>query len=157
MDSVRRYIISVSAAAVLCSIAKALLPKGNAKVLVTILCGSFLTYTIIFPFRDIKLDTFLDPVISKDIFESDEVREGREIRYDTISKMIIDNTETIVENKALEYGVIVTAEVTVSEDDIPIPISITVYGSVSPFIQKQLQEFIRNDLGITEEKQLWTG
>ena len=157
MEAVRQYIISVSAAAVFCGVTKTLIPKGSAQALISILCGTFLAYTFLLPFRDINLDSLVGPVNVGTSFDSYEVQEGRAVRRDTIAQIVINNTEALIMDKANEYGVTVYAEVMLSEDEIPIPISVSITGTISPYVKKQIQSYIRDELGIAEENQLWTG
>jgi hypothetical protein len=44
-----------------------------------------------------------------------------------------------------------------SEDTIPVPISVEIRGSVSPYGKQQLTKLLEEELGIAKENQLWIG
>ena len=66
-------------------------------------------------------------------------------------------TESYILDKANELGAALTVEVFLSEDDIPIPVSVRIQGTASPYARNRLTQMIQQDLGIEKEKQEWIG
>ena len=54
-------------------------------------------------------------------------------------------------------GAAVTVEVTLSQDDPPVPEYVEIFGEISPYIKLRLEELIQEELNIAKENQRWTG
>ena len=68
-----------------------------------------------------------------------------------------EHTEAYIVDKATALHASLSAQVTVSDDEIPIPVAVRLTGAVSPNVRRQMEDFIQEELGITRENQKWTG
>ena len=59
-------------------------------------------------------------------------------------------------DKAADLGVSVSAEVILTESEIPVPEGAILSGTMEEEVKLRLQQIIRNDLNISKENLLWT-
>lgn len=155
MENIRQYILSVIIAAMICGISVTVVPSKTGKAWIRLLCGLILTITVIKP---------LSGVIHLDIslFDPEKWVEGESITAqaekqarDSMSVIIKERCEAYILDKANELGVSITADVLLSQDAIPVPVSVTLSGSVSPYLRLKLESIIQEDMGITKENLRW--
>ena len=154
MDVARQYVISVMTAAVFCGIVNAVIRKGPAHTLVKLLCGLFLAFSFLRPLPELSLE-ILVPELPEGAAEQ-MITEGRELATGAMSQIISERTREYIMEKAASLGASVEVEVTVSDEQIPVPTGVRIIGSVAPYIRSQLQQYITHHLGIGEEAQEWT-
>lgn len=155
MGSIRQYILSVICIAVLCGLAQALFSKSSTHTLVKLITGLMVTITVIGPLlrqTDFSLGAYLDRISADGSWA---VAEGEEAAIQAMSARIKEKTETYILDKAVQMGATITVDVKLEEGMPPTPAEITVKGTVSPYVKKQLSDCLRNDLGIPEDKQIW--
>lgn len=157
MEGVREYLLSVTAAAMLCGIVSALTgEKGSQAGLVKLICGLFLCFTVVAPFAKIRIEDFSD--FASDILTEGEqaAQEGENYSAQALRQIISDETRAYIMDKAGTYGAEIQVDVALSNDDPPMPEACTISGNLSPYVRQQLQKMLINDLGIPEENQTWT-
>lgn len=156
MEGMREYLLSVTAAAMLCGIVGALTgEKGSQGGLVKLISGLFLCFTVISPIAEVKISDFSD--FASDILTEGELaaQEGEDYSAQALRQIISDETRAYIMDKARTYGAEIDVKVTLSEDETPVPESCTISGSVSPYVRQQLKKMLISDLGIPEENQTW--
>lgn len=157
METIRQYLLSLTAAAVLCGIITTLVPgKGASQKLVKLLSGLLLTLAALQPVARLDLNKFLtnwDFALSQGEYAA---ADGEIIARDAMAKLIKDNCEAYILDKATEFGLRITAQVSLNGEEIPKPVSVVIVGSASPYAKSQLQRIISDDLGIPKEAQTWT-
>lgn len=155
VDGLRQYILSAAAGALICGIITAFCQKGAYKKHITILCGLFMTFTLLRPLIGIKIPEL--PDINDYIRQAESaVEEGKRISLSAQKTIISQECETYILDKAKEFQVNLTADVTVEErGGEPIPVFAEMTGSVLPEVQHKLSAVIAVDLGIPKENQLW--
>ena len=157
MGAIGEYVLSVTAAAMICSaILRMLLGKGTAAVLGKILTGIFMTLTILSPLTDIRINDFAALHFDYSSQANTAVAEGEAKARAALMDSISERTCTYILNKAKQLGVTLQVQVTVSDDAIPVPTKVMLKGSISPYNKRKLQSIIENDLGIHKENQVWT-
>lgn len=157
MDGLRQYILSVTGAAILCSIVQRLLgSKGTAASIGKMLTGLFLAFTVISPFTRLDLAELADITTGLEADAADAVAAGEAYTRKALAQSIIAQTQTYILDKAKSLHIDVAVEVTVSEDAIPVPTQVRLKGNVSPYAKQRLQTIIADDLGIPKEDQIWT-
>ena len=157
MEGVREYLLSVTAGAMLCAILTGLTgEKGALSGLHRLVCGLFLCFTVIAPLAQVKISDFSD--LAGDILgEGQQIaREGEESTREALRQIITDETRAYIMDKARSYGAEVKVQVTLSEDDPPVPVRCTISGAVSPYVRQQLTKVLISELGIPEENLTWT-
>lgn len=156
MEGIREYLLSVTAAAMLCGIVSALTgEKGSQAGLVKLACGLFLCFTVISPFAKIKIEDFSD--FASEIVSEGELaaREGENYSAQAMRRIISDETRAYIMDKAGTYGAKIQVQVELTHDDPPVPEACTISGQLSPYVRQQLKKILTNDLGIPEENQTW--
>lgn len=157
MEAVRQYVVSVVSAALICGIVTGLMKKGTAQEVVKLICGLFLTFTVIRPITQLDLSEFSDFGLS---YSQDAARAsamGENLARESLTDIIKAETEAYILDKAAALGISVDVHVIVSDADPPVPVAIRLSGTASPYIRQQLESLIQKDLGIAKENLLWTG
>ena len=156
MEAVRQYLISVTAAAIVCSIINRVIGKtGTYAAIVKLITGLFLVFTVISPFAKLQITDLPAYMDSLTVDADLVVMDGQQAARDAVTEIIKAEAEAYILDKAAALDLTVEAEVIVSDTDIPQPCAVTLRGSASPYAKQRLQQLIANDLGIPEEKQTW--
>ena len=156
MEALRKYILSVTAAAILFSILQSLLDKKNGNsVLLRLIGGLFLAFTIIAPIAEVKIDHLLDIPLDFSIESNDIAAQSYDTALSEMHDIIKERCEAYILDKASAYQVKLNVDVTLTHSEIPIPSAVQLQGSVSPYVKTTLQTWIWNEMGISKENQLW--
>lgn len=157
MEGMREYLLSVTAAAMLCSVVTALMgEKGSLAGLVKLICGLFLCFTVIAPIAEIRIADFTD--LASDLLTEGEqaAQDGEDYSQQALRQIISDETRAYIMDKARTYGAEIQVEVELTDADPPTPESCIISGHISPYVRQQLKKMLETDLGIPEENQTWT-
>lgn len=157
MSALARYLYSVAAAAIVCTIVKNILKNDSAqKTVLTTICGIFITFTIVSPLKEIRMIDMESFVISFADDGACAASLGNEMRTQKLRADIKARTEAYILDKANALQAHLQVEVILSDDhDMPVPVSVRLSGSISPYAKIQLQRALEDDLGIPKENQVW--
>lgn len=156
MEEIRQYLVSVTAAALLCSIVTGILgKKGSYSAIIKLLCGLFLAYTVVAPWTKIRLNDFSSYTDTLSAEAEQHVRSGEMYAQSETAAIIKMNAEAYILDKAASMGLDIEVEVTLGSSHPPLPESATIKGAVSPYAKEKLQVCFVNDLGIPKENLLW--
>lgn len=156
MEDLRRYILSVLSATIITAITVRLTARQQViSNIIKLICSGFLMCTIISPFVNLKLQDISWYIESSHSEADDIVAYAEKQAITDAEAIIIERTQTYIEDKATEYGAEITAVVSITAPESLIPDTITIDGEVSPYTRRVLQRIIRDELGIGEEKQIW--
>ena len=156
MDAIRQYLLSVIAAAIICSVIISFTDKKSGSgTMIRMLCGLFLSVTMIYPLVDVKLDDISSYFYSIEVASDDVVTDGKIAANEAVSSIIKEQTEAYILDKASSLGLSLTVSVCVEGDDIPLPVSVTLQGNASAYLKQKLCAFIQDDLAIPKEQQKW--
>lgn len=156
MDSIRSYLLSVVAAAVICGIVTRLLgEKGTQGAVAKLLTGIFLALTVISPLAKVKLDRLTDLTESYRVDGFTAAAAGEEMTREALAQSIKAQSEAYILDKATALEVTLAVEVTLTDEDIPVPCEVRLSGQVSPYAKNKLAGIIAEDLGIGKECQTW--
>lgn len=156
MDGIREYLISVTAAAVLCGILKSLIgEKGNSAALVRLICGIFLALTVIRPLKELNLRDF--SLLPVGLLEEARATsgEGEEYTRQTKEALIKQQCEAYILDKAQTLEASIQVEIQISVEGEPIPVASIITGNLSPYARNQLSKTLKEELGIPQEDQKW--
>ena len=158
MEKLGIYILSVTAAALLLGILQSIAgKKGTHVALLKLIGGLFLTFTTIAPIANIELERLLDFPWDFAVRGNAIAQQGQEYAQDQLHGIIKDRCEAYILDKAQTYQADVTVEVMLSQDEVPVPSSIRLQGSISPYARQALQQWLQDDLGVPKEQQIWIG
>lgn len=156
MDGIREYLISVTAAAVLCGILKSLMgEKGNSAALVRLICGIFLALTVIRPLKELNLTDI--SLLPSGLMAEARATSGEGVDYtrQTKADLIKQQCEAYILDKAQTLGANIQVEIRISDGSEPIPVASMITGNLSPYARNQLSNALEKDLGIAQEDQKW--
>ena len=158
MDGIRQYVISVTAAAVMCGILKGLLQgKGTIPAVFKLVSGLFLVFTVLGPVTKIDLTEL--PVVSTEYLQDAQAAslQGEKLAAEAVADIIKQQTEAYILDKARMLEAEIEVSVTVSEDGTPVPVGARLSGTVTPYARARLEAILEEDLGISKENQIWIG
>ena len=158
MEAIRTYFLSVTAAAIICAILKGLLNQGGTPAqLVKLLSGIFLSIIALRPLAQFDLGSLADLNFDYSMDAEAAVAEGENIAADALAELIKSYTEAYILDKAQSFGVSLSVDVTISDDQIPVPQTVHLTGNASPYVKAQLSALLTDQLGIAKEDLIWTG
>ncbi len=156
MEDIRQYLLSVTAAAIMCGLLeKLLVQKGTAAAMGKMLAGIFLAVTIISPAVRLNFDGWMNGAGSFSEDASAAVQEGKELSNDALRELIKDQTQAYILDKAKALHADLKVQVEVSDREMPVPVRVKLEGEISPYAKQQLQSIITQQLGIAKEDQIW--
>lgn len=152
MEGWKGWVLDILTVAMVCRILLLLLPK---KELTELICGVLLTVVLMHPLTGLRLESF--PDIQQFLPESPEclLAAGTETAAAAKSAYITDRYEAYILDKAKAMGADIQPQIQIDEDWLPV--SACIRGDMDPQIQKQLEQILIRDMGITKENQQWTG
>ncbi|MCI6729760.1 MAG: hypothetical protein SOY32_08275 [Candidatus Faecousia sp.] len=155
MDVLRQYILSVTAAAFLCAVIKSIAAdKPGQKKILGLVCGIFLLATALRPLGLLQLPGLEDPAGPYRQEAEQAVAQAEEQANAHLEAIITEQTEAYILDKADTLGVRLEVQVEVNEE--LVPWQVTLQGQVSPYAKSRLGSSIARDLGIPEERQVWS-
>lgn len=156
MGGIGAYILSVIAAALVCSLCSTLLRgHGFAAEVGKVLTGMFLLLCLLAPIRDIRLPDLSGWMQDHAQDGKDAAQQGIADSQAALAEGIKARTEAYILNRAVQLGAQITADVRLSSDSIPVPCSVTICGDIAPYAKQQLQQMLWQELGIGKEDQIW--
>ncbi len=155
MESIRQYLISVTGAAIICGCVTGILgSKGTIGSIAKFLCGLFMTVTVFSPLVDFRLPdlgSFMDSYQA----EADlSIADAEKVSHQMKTEIITEQVRSYILDKADSMGLSISVEV--SLDDALLPNMVIIKGEASPYAKSKLADHITENLGIPEEKLLWT-
>lgn len=155
MNAVCRYLFCVISAVVLCGIIQILIPgeKNSLMQLVTGIAIAVIALQPILTNQQFSIDKYFYQFTSdSDAVVNDGISAGNQAN----SEFIKAKSEAYILDKAEQLGADISVDIVLSDTEYSVPVEITVCGLVSPYIRQQLSTYIENDLGISEDGQIWT-
>lgn len=154
MTEIPSYIMSVTAAAVLCAVVGVLAGDGTAGKLLKLMTGIVMAVVVIRPIAGIgtvNLNRYLEQ-LNLDALEA--VAEGSEYTREETASRIKQELESYILGKAASLSAEITVEVTL-HDQTMLPVSAVITGRVSPYAKGVMEDVFAEDLGIPTEALTW--
>ena len=155
MESIRQYLLSVTAAALIAGIAVKLLRNGLVGGAVKLMAGIFLALAVVSPLVRIRLEGFNELRLDIQTEAAEVTAVGEKSARDAMAQIISEQAAAYILDKAETLGVEVTVEVTVSQEGYPVPQQIWLTGKAAPYAKAVLSEYISDNLGVGAEEQIW--
>lgn len=156
MDALRTYLIQITAAALVCAVINSLMEKkGSVSAILRMMCGIFMTVTLLNPILEIRLSDLPDYFLTYSDEADQLVAMGQENTKNELAEIIKEQVEAYILDEAGSVGAEIEVDVELSGEDIPTPCGVRIVGNVSPYGKKRLQQIIKEELGIPMEAQLW--
>lgn len=157
MDGIRRYLLTVTAAALVCAIAGTLFDKKSAPAaVIKLLCGLFMTFCVISPCMDLELMDFSAFTGSFSDEAAAAVSDGKSMAFNARADIIKEQTRTYILDKAQTLNLEIDVEVILDSSDIPAPCAVILRGAASPYGKEVLGQYIESNLSIPKENITWS-
>ena len=149
MDAIRRYVITLTAAAMLCALVKAITAgrKGQEKIL-SLVCGIFLLATALGPLGLLRLPDLSDPTAQVQAEAGRMASQAEDETKRQMAAIISEEAASYILDKADALGLQLEAEL--------LPCGVRLQGAASPYARSQLSGQIETELGIPKERQVWS-
>lgn len=157
MNALAGFVFSVFAASMICGVLQVIGKETGFLHLIKLLCGIFLMLTVLVPVSQISLEGISPFAIPYSSLGEQAAKTGEDYARNSLSWIIKEETQSYILDKANQMGASIIADVTVSSDPIPIPVSVSITGDISGQQRLQLEELLTKDLNIAKENQTWTG
>lgn len=153
MDTVREYLLSVTAVSILCGIIGTLAgKKGVVSSILKLLMGTVLALTVIHPLVNLQITHFhwyIDG-LSSDVQAA--VTHGEDMSVQAMEGIIKSETQAYILDKAASLEVDLYVEVILNN---MVPAEVHLSGPISPNARMQISAWIADNLGIPKEAQYW--
>lgn len=158
MDFLAQYLLRIISAAMILGILTGIMDKKSSSgALVRLIGGIFLALVMLQPL--IRFDWSVITAFARDYTVDAQTAavEGENVAQKEYRAIIKAETEAYILDKARSYGQELTVEVTLSNEDPPVPEGVCIQGNISPYAKSMLKKCLQEDLMIREEDQLWIG
>lgn len=156
MDWLCDYVLRLSATALLCAVIIRFSRGGSAaKMMIKLLCGIVLAYSIIQPIRQLEISDFGDVIMDYRNEADDAVQWGKNVSTEAWAESISQGVQTYILEKAKDLNLDLVVEVELSDDEFPVPVAVSLTGKAAPYAKTVLSDAISRDLNIPKENQKW--
>ena len=156
MFSVKEYLLTVIAAAIICGTLIKLVDSKTAHgKMIHLLTGLFLSITVISPIAKVNIQNLSSYLSALQVDASEIVEEAEDVISQEKQQFIKQAMESYIGDEADELALSLDISVRFADDHTLNPCAVIIQGPVSPYKKKKLQNIISNDLGIPEENQTW--
>ena len=156
MEWLQQYLVSVTAAGIICSIAKSACDgKTVSGSMIRLIAGIVMTVTVLSPVMTLKVDNLPDLAADWTIDAGAAVAEGKEMAAEQVNAIISDRVSAYILDKAAAFGAELYVEVRMPADGSGQPESVVLRGNVSPYAKSRLQRIIAEEILIPKENQQW--
>ncbi len=156
MQDLESYGFSIVAAALICGVLRTILgDKGTAAGMGKLICGIFLTFTVLKPVAQLDLNDLESIIFPEGISGEEAVSTGSLYAWESMAAIIKEESEAYILDKARSLNTQITVQIKVSQDPYPVPERVRICGNLPPAIRRQLQTILESDLGIPKERQTW--
>ena len=158
MGAFSNYILSVICAAFVLGILDSIFnQKGSTGGLLKLIGGLFLAFTMLSPVVRMDFSGIWNFLEEYTVAGESAAAVGESMAEEEYRTIIKSETEAYILDKANVLGVTLAVEVTLSRDEVPVPVEAVLRGAVSPYAKQQLQQMMETELDIAKENQLWIG
>lgn len=156
MEGLGEYILSVVCAAILCGLVTGISGREQtAGKILQLVCGLFLTLTVIRPIAAVRLEEIVRFSQSMEADAAMALETGRTCYEDALASVIQEKTQAYILDKAQSLDAKIQVQVALAADHTIAEVVLT--GQVSPYARSKLQEMLSSELGIAKERQIWIG
>ena len=153
MGALREWLLSVTAAAILCALAQGLIPPGPVRRVGRMTAGLVMAAALLAPLvslRGIEPQQWLESWQPQE-----EVQELEEQRDGTMKTIIETECGAYIVDKAARLGAKCEAQVVCTQEGegVFLPWQVTITGEMSPGQREQLTKQIQEELGVPPERQ----
>lgn len=157
MEWIRSYVLTLTAAGILCALVRSLAGKAGKSRGFSLACGAFLILAALGPLRQVPVPSAGDNW--EDLESEIALRQAKtqaSIEAQT-EAVIAEKTQAYIQDKGKALGAELEVEVTLeTKEGLSVPVAVEIRGPYSPYIKAKLSHMLEEDLGIPEQAQRWT-
>lgn len=153
MGALREWLLSVTAAAILCALAQGLIPPGPVRRVGRLTAGLVMAAALLAPLASLR---GVDPEQWLESWQPQEEVQGLEEQRDETMKTIIEaECSAYIVDKAAQLGAECEAQVVCAPEGegVFLPWQVTITGDLSPGQREQLTGQLQEELGVPPERQ----
>lgn len=154
MEAFTSYILSVTAAAMLCAMFTTLAGNGSTGKLLKLMTGIVMAAVVIRPMTEITTVNFNRYLDSLNADAMAVVAEGTAYAQQETEGRIKSMLESYILDKAAALSLDITVDLCVDTQTM-LPVSVVIAGNASPHARAAMEAVILNDLGIPTEALSW--
>ncbi len=156
MGWISEYLLSITAAAIICVMAKQLLGKESISgKMVNMIAGIFMLITVLSPLLNRSLGD-LGEYLEDFYISGDEIALSAAAKANSEMVQIIkQQSEAYILEEAIRMELNLCVEVNVSNTEPPVPVQVTLTGNAAPYKRTALSDYIINHFGLPEESVKW--
>lgn len=155
MEEIRKYLLTVVAVCMISVIADVLIQKSALKKVVRLLGGVLILLVAIRPLLSLdmgRLSAYLGELNGNYRFDTGAIQSAQAER---LRQQVKQTAETYIENQAKALGGTLQAEVELSDGEYPVPVSVTLIGTLTPEQVLTVSAYIETALDIPPARQEW--
>ena len=158
MESLGRYLTTVAAAAIICSVLEKFSGKGSAaSATIKMMCGIFMVLTVVNPWLKLRVYDFSAYAESFSEQACAARDSGMEAAEEYKRSIISEKVTTYILDKAAGMDLKIAVDVMLTADEKCIPCGVTISGAVPEEKRLQLERILQEELGIGRSDQIWIG
>ena len=158
MNGIRSWLLRIVACGFLVSLAELIPIPKTAKRAMKLCCGCLMILTVLRPLIGLDLSAIGDQLFRLEGGDSMTVEQAEEENRIILRKLISDQTNQLLREKANELGTEAEFETELRLDEatgIWIPWSIEIRGAFTPEQRAALADYLEQELDIPAERQRW--
>ena len=150
----RSWLLGLTCAALLGIICTGIAGEDSRVTRLTV--GLVLILVLCAPASELRLAD-VSQILTQSRAEAEQAVSGVEVRSrDLMARIISEQTEAYILDKAKTLGMTLTVEVEVTQGETyPYPSGVTLAGSTTTVRRRQMNDWIRENLAIAEEHLVW--
>lgn len=155
MDGIRDYLLSVVAVCMITVVADVLIRKSTLKRIVRLLGGILVLLVAIRPLVSLdmaRISAYLEEYSAAYQFDTGRIKATQN---EMIRRQVQRTAEAYIENEAKDLGGLLQAEVTLSDGEYPVPVAVTLIGTMTPEQVQAISACIETALNIPASRQEW--
>ena len=153
MRILEQWLIGVVCAAMVVSIANALMPSGPVKRIGKFVGGLVLLIALLAPLTTLDYEAMAETISASQFSAIEGQIQPQEINEQVMKTIIEDRTAAYISDKAQTMGISceVRVETEVGGEGVPVPVRVRLETPYHP----ELSAWIEEELEIPEERQIW--
>lgn len=155
MQRPQQYLLSILCACIICAILKSISKESCFQKQISLLCGVFLTATLVAPLFRFSIPSMDDWMISLQTEAEAVSHKGAQLTNASLNQVIQEEIAAYIISKAKQLGCDLTVAIQVSSDFPPVLNSVTLSGAIDEPQRLILEKELETDLGIAKEQQIW--
>ncbi len=156
MENIGAYLLQITGCALICSAVLYFLgEKGTVSGAVKLLCAAAMAICVLSPWVDMDLRGYLTLSESFTQQGQEAADAGENSALSAMEEIISQQTGAYILDKAVSLGADLTVTVQVLRQMPPVPCSVSLQGSISPYGRQVLSDWLEKEIGIAREAQQW--